>query len=221
MRILITGAATILGKTLAERLDGYQLRLTDSEAVTTDKEFIQSELNHDESTDALVADIDAIVHQAYAPRPGDNETTWLDHNSRRTYNLLWAAAETAIKRVVLLSTLDLFAPYDEDLTVGENWKPLPSCAPAILGAHLAEFTAREFAHSHALKVTVARLGHLVRAEEVADQPYDPMWLDERDAIQAIERVIEKPATERRSQYGVAHILSDAARFAVEPTKDTP
>ena len=222
MRVLITGAATDLGQALATGLgQTHQLRLTDRDPVETDCEFVQSELGHDDTTDALIADIDAIVHQAYAPRSGDGEIDWLDHNSRRIYNLLLAASEAAVERVVVLSTLDLFTPYDENLTVGENWKPLPSCAPAVLGAHLAEFTAREFAHSQALQVTIARLGHLVRADEVADQPYDPMWLDERDAARAVDQVLKIGAQRRRSQYGVVHIQSDSdrARFSIGPAKD--
>ncbi len=214
MHILITNAATSLGQALAAGLgDAHQLRLTDPEPGIG----IQSDLGHDESTDALITDIDAIVHLAYAPRAGDGEITWLDHNTRRTYNLLLAAAAAEVEHAILLSTLDLFAPYAEDLTVNETWKPLPSCAPAVLGAHLAEFTAREFAHSHALHITIARLGHLIRAEEVADQAYDPMWLDERDAAQAVGQIVQKrPA----SQYRAIHIQSTAARarFSVENAK---
>jgi nucleoside-diphosphate-sugar epimerase len=214
MRILLTNAATSLGQALAASLgDAHQLRLTDPEPGTG----IQSDLGHGPESDALVKDIDAIVHLAYAPRTGDGEITWLDHNTRGTYNLLLAAAAAEVEHTILLSSLDLFAPYAEDLTVDETWKPLPSCAQAVLGAHLAEFTAREFAHSHALAVTIARLGHLIRAEEVADQPYDPMWLDERDAAQAVGQIVQKgPA----SQYRAIHIQSTAARarFSVENAK---
>ena len=214
MHVLITNAATSLGQALAANLgDTHQLRLTDPELGAG----IQSDLGHGPETDALVQDIDVIVHLAYAPRTGDDEITWLDHNTRRTYNLLWAAAAAKVEHVILLSTLDLFAPYEEDLTVDENWKPLPSCAPAVLGAHLAEFTAREFAHSHELHITIARLGHLVRAEEVADQPYDPVWLDERDAAQAVAQIVQKGPS---GQYSAIHIQSTAARarFSVENAK---
>ena len=214
MHVLITNAATSLGQALAAGLgDAHQLRLTDPELGAG----IQSDLGHGPETDALVTDIDAIVHLAYAPRTGDGEITWLDHNTRRTYNLLWAAAAAEVQHVILLSTLDLFAPYEEDLTVDETWKPRPSCAPAVLGPHLAEFTAREFAHSHELHITIARLGHLVRAEEVAGQPYDPMWLDERDAAQAVAQLVQKgPA----AQYSAIHIQSTGgrARFSVEHAK---
>lgn len=214
MHVLITNAATSLGQALAAGLgDAYQLRLTDPERGVG----IQSDLGHGPATDALVQDIDAIVHLGYAPRTGDDQTTWLDRNTRGTYNLLLAAASAGVKHVILLSTLDLFAPYEADLTVDENWKPLPSCAPAVLGSHLAEFTAREFAHSHALHITVARLGHLVRSEEVAGQPYDPLWLDERDAAQAIAQIVQKGAS---GPYRVIHLQSAAARgrFSVECAK---
>ena len=214
MRVLITNAATSLGQALADSLgDTHQVRLTDPEP----RFGIQCDLGHDPETDALVKDIDIVIHLAYVPRDGDGEITWLDHNTRGTYNLLWAAAAAEVEHVILLSTLDLFAPYEKDLTVDETWKPLPSCAPVVLGAHLAEFTAREFAHSHELRITIARLGHLVRAEEVADQPYDPMWLDERDAAQAVAQIVQKgPA----GQYNAIHIQSAAARarFSVERAK---
>ena len=214
MRVLITNAATSLGQALADGLgDAHQVRLTDFEP----RFGIQSDLGHGPETDALVKDIDIVVHLAYAPRDGDGEITWLDRNTRGTYNLLLAAAAAEVEHVILLSTLDLFTPYEADLTVDETWKPMPSCAPAVLGAHLAEFTAREFAHSHELHLTIARLGHLVRAEEVADQPYDPMWLDERDAAQAVAQIVQKGPS---GQYSAIHIQSAAerARFSVERAK---
>ncbi len=205
MHILITNATTSLGQALAAGLgDAHQLRLTDPDLGVG----IQSDLGHGPETDALVKDIDAVVHLAYAPRADDGEITWLDRNTRGTYNLLLAAAAAQVEHVILLSTLDLFAPYEDDLTVDETWKPRPSGAPAVLGAHLAEFTAREFAHSHALHITIARLGHLVRAEEIAGQPYNPMWLDERDAAQAVAQIIKKGPS---GQYSTIHIQSAAAR----------
>lgn len=214
MRVLITNAATSLGQALADELgDAHQVRLTDFEP----RAGVQSDLGHDSETDELVKDIDIVVHLAYAPRDGDSEITWLDRNTRGTYNLLLAAAAAEVEHLILLSTLDLFAPYEEDLTVDETWKPLPSCTPAVLGAHLAEFTAREFAHSHEFHLTIARLGHLVRAEEVADLPYDPMWLDERDAAQAVAQLVQKGPS---GQYSAIHIQSTAtrSRFAVERAK---
>ena len=63
MRVLITGAASPLGQAIAARLrTDYQVRLTDREEISTDLEFVRSDLGHDEATDALVQGVDAIVH---------------------------------------------------------------------------------------------------------------------------------------------------------------
>ena len=219
MRILITGAASALGQAIAVGLrTRHQLRLTDSVSLDTDLEFVASDLGQDERTDALVKDIDAIVHLAYTPREGDAENAWLDANSRRHYNLLLAASEAGVQCVLLLSTLDLFQSYDVDMAVSENWQPQPNTDPTQLGAHIAEFTAREFAHSNALDIVILRLGHIVHADRVAGQPFDPMWLDERDAARAVECILQKhQITDKRPMrhYHVLHLqsVSERARFS--------
>ncbi len=226
MNLLITGATTTFGKALCSGLrDRYSLRLTDNNALDTDLDFVQSQLGHGESTTALVKGIDAIVHLAYAPRSGDGETKWLDANSRCHYNLLLAASEAGVNHAIILSTLDLFLPYEEHMTVSENWKPLPTTDPSQLGAHLAEFTAREFAHSHAIDITVLRLGHVVHADKVKGQTYDPMWLDERDAVQAIDLVLQnRSALSQRHprNYHALHLQSVAprARFSSDRICET-
>ena len=211
MKLLITGAAAPLGVHLAAGLrDAHQLRLTDRTPLGTALDFVRSDLGHDESTDQLVTGVDAIIHQAHLPAEGDDPTTWLDVNTRCTYNLLTAAAEAGVERVIYLSTLDLFLPYDEDMAVSEQWRPLPTCEPDRLGPHLGEFVAREFAHSHALKVLVLRLGHVVTAEEASGREFDPMWIDVRDVVGAVAASIEQELRPFR----VVHLQhqSERARF---------
>ena len=221
MRVLITGAASPLARAIAESLrTNHQVSLTDREEISTDLEFVRSDLGHDEATDALMQGIDAIVHLAYAPRPNDGENEWLDANTRRHYNLLLAASEAGVSFALVISTLDLFQPYDVEMTVGEHWQPQPNTSPAQLGAHLAEFTAREFAHSNALDITVLRLGHAVLSEEVAEQAYDPMWVDQRDAARAVDLLLQKRKTldlRRPRSFHIFHLqsVSDRARFSSE------
>lgn len=221
MRVLITGAASPLATAIADSLrTDHQVRLTDKKEISTDLEFVRSDIGHDEATDALVQGVDAIVHLTHTPHPNDGQNEWLDINSRRHYNLLLAASEADVPFALVISTLDLFQPYDVEMTVGEHWQPLPNTSPAQLGAHLAEFTAREFAHSNALDVAVLRLGHVVLSEDVAEQKYDPMWVDQRDAARAVDLLLQKRKTldPRRSRsYHVLHLqsVSDRARFSSE------
>lgn len=218
MNILLTGAATSLGQALTTGLkDQHQLRLSADETIDTDGEFIRSDLGHEEEIDQLVAGIDTIIH---LPNPAAGHTdaaAWIDGTTRCTYNLLTAAAAAGVEQIILLSTLDLFLPYDADMVVNETWRPLPSCEPTILGPHLSEFIAGEFAHTNALRLLIVRLGHVVRADEVKGQAFDPMWVDELDVVQAIANALEKDLPD----YAIAHIQSDSpnARFRINRARD--
>jgi len=213
MNILITGAATPLGQHLAAGLRAaHQLRLTDRVPVDTDLDFALSDLDHDDSTDQLVAGTDAIVHQPYLPGEGDGETAWIDASTRCTYNLLLAATQAGVQQVIYLSTLDLFLLYDEDMAVSEEWRPRPSCQPDTLGPHLGEFIAREFAHAHALKVLIVRLGHVVTAEETREKPFDPMWVHVRDVAGAVQAALQQELPD----FSVFHLQARS-----EPSRATP
>lgn len=216
MNILLTGAGTDLGRALTAGLAAdHQLRLTDRRPLESEREFVQSDLGHDESTDRLVAGVEAIVHQ---PGPGVREAdgpAWIDACTRCTYNLLLAAAEADVKQVVLLSTLDLFLPYDEDMTVGETWRPRPSCEPRVMGLHLSEFVAKEFVHQRALDILVLRLGHVVEADD-AGQPFDPMWVASADVVRAVRAALERDGA--RSQILHLQAESPRARFGIARIK---
>ena len=163
-RILITCAEDRLAGTIAGRLaKNGEVRLTSTVDVRSDHPFVCSDLDHTEATDELVRGFDAIVHVAKPP-VGANGEEQIDYSTRQTYNLLFAAKAQGVHKVVLLSSLELFADYDDDFEVDENWRPLPTIDSASLSHHLAEFTCREFAREKTLNVVVLRLGHVVRAE---------------------------------------------------------
>ena len=219
MNLLLTHAASPLGQALAQGLrSSHQLRLSARAVLDTDLDFVRSELGHDESTDELVAGIDAIV---YLPEPApqtNDSSAWIDACTRCTYNLLLAASSAGVKQVIYLSTLDLFLPYDEDMTVNERWRPQPSCEPHILGPYLGEFVAEEFAHQHALQLVCLRLGHVIRAEEAKGKPFDPMWIEINDVVQAVQHTLEKELP----RFAVFHLqsISERARFSAASANAT-
>ena len=70
---------------------------------------------------------------------------WLDC-ARETFELFLAASRLGIHRIVVLSSMEVLANYPTDIPhLMPAWQPRPSCDPASLGAHLAEFVARQFA----------------------------------------------------------------------------
>jgi uronate dehydrogenase len=216
MRILITSAASAMAQGLVAALrPEHQLRLTELSLLETENEFVRCSLDHDFSTNLLVQGMEAIIHTA-EPLPGATEQQQLDYLTRGTYNLLWAAAAEGVRRVVYLSTLELMSRYDESLIVTERWRPRPTPAPTLLAKHLGESVCREFAREHKLSVVVLRLGRVVRAEAVANEPFNPVWVDERDVAQAVTQAL----TASLGLWSVFHIQADSpqARFPVSNAK---
>ncbi|MDQ3249194.1 MAG: NAD(P)-dependent oxidoreductase [Chloroflexota bacterium] len=218
MHILLTSAASPLTQALATLLQPeHTIRLTERIFVPNLPELAVCTLHHDHSTNLLLCGLDAIVHVA-EPLPTDNEGQQIDYLTRGTYNLCMAAVAEGVKRIVYLSTLHLMTQYDENLRVGERWRPRPTTAAPVLAKHLGEQVCREFAREHKLSIAVLRLGRVVQTEEMAGWPFDPLWLDERDAVQAIARAL----TADVGDWSVFHVSADApdARFSVEKAKKT-
>jgi nucleoside-diphosphate-sugar epimerase len=117
-----------------------------------------------------------------------------------------------VPRVVFLSTLEVMTGYDPRFTVSETWRPRPSAEPRVLAKHLGEFTSREFARESRISIVALRLGKVVRSEDVKGQPFDPLWVDERDVVQAVSRALEA----RLGRWQIFHIQADSprGRFAV-------
>lgn len=158
LNVLITSAASTTGALLAAALQGEcAVRGTDLHDRASGA-IAACDLEHDEATDAIVSGIDAIVHVGYEGQAGD-ETALVDYHTRRTYNLLYAAAHAGVQRVINISTLRLYERYEENLTVTENWRPMPAASqPQLLACHLGEIVAKEFARDRLLRVLNLRLG---------------------------------------------------------------
>jgi uronate dehydrogenase len=211
--ILITSGAGKLAQALAAGLkETYAVRLTERAPVATTHEFVECALGHDPATNNVVRGMEAIVHVA-EPLPNDNAEQQVDLLTRCTYNLLWAASQEKVPRVVLLSTLELMTGYDPNFTVSENWLPLPSDTPAVLSKHLGEYTSREFGREGKIQIAVLRLGKVVRADEVKNQTPDPLWVEERDVVHAVSCAL----TARLISWHVFHIgnAGSRARFSVK------
>ena len=141
MAVLLTEAASPLGRALAAQL-GPDVRLTDRPGVADNSTVIESTFGPDDATDALVEGVDVLVHltgAASSTATGVTDTEWVDacirvgrlslspsprpplapsHLTPRvtqdTYNLLRAASRAGVRKVVLVTTLDVFLPYPAD-----------------------------------------------------------------------------------------------------------
>ena len=212
MKILVTAAAAPFAQTLAEGLrPDHTVRLTERIGVKGIADLAISPLGPDLSTNLLVRGMDAIVHVAQ-PLPTDNELQQIDYLTRCTYNLCLAAAAEGVKRLVYLNTLAVMTNYDPNYLVGEFWRPRPTTQAGTLAKHLGEATCREFAREFKLEVVSLRLGEIVKSETISAQP-DPMWLDERDAVQAVSLALTTALPRRWAVYHIQH-KADNSRFPI-------
>jgi nucleoside-diphosphate-sugar epimerase len=162
-------------------------------------------LSHTGATNDLVRGMDAIVHGADTGL-GENESDRLDLAMRCTYNLLWAAAEEGVARVVLLSSLQVLDGYDEDMTVTETWRPVPTTDLDVLSPHLSESVCREFGRERKMGIICLRLGDLVWGDESEEvRSSSALYFD--DAAQAVERAMAALRLAAGPDWKVLHIQS--------------
>ena len=226
MNILITGACLDLSQDLADSLkDSHQVRLTDRAPVSTELEFVRSDLDHGSGNRDLVRGMDALIHGGRLV-PGASPAGQIDYHTRCTYNLLHAASEEKVPLLVYLSSLALMAQYGEDLKVTEHWRPCPSTEPEVLCCHLGELVCREFAREGRIAVACLRLGDLVRPGQT---PASSSSLHLEDALQAVEAALDldtwgqatkggsSPAS---ASWGLFHVQSalPGARFPIRAAR---
>lgn len=109
MRVLITGAAGVLGRKvtgLLENEPGLELRLTDTVPLDTPHEFVQTDLADSDAVKPLCDGVDQVMHIAsihpwkpYTPKQ------YIDCNITGTYNVLEAAAASKVSRVIYTSSI--------------------------------------------------------------------------------------------------------------------
>ncbi len=210
MKILVTSAATRLSQALAASLaTSHEVLRTDRAALSeAGRSFVRSDLGHDPSTNDLVRGVDAIVHSG-EPDSTASVSDQLDVAMRCTYNLLWAAVEEHVPRLVFLSSLRLLAQYDEELAVTERWRTVPSTDAIDLCYHLAEYTCREFAREGKIDVVCLRLGELAFHSDPPRASADELRIE--DAAQAVGRAVTADlppdSTRSRQRWTVLHIQS--------------
>ena len=176
-KVLITGAAGVLGKAVASLLEqepGVQLRLTDVATLETHHEFVQADLANWEETKGLCQGVDQVLHVAaihpwkkYAPQQ------YVDCNIKGTYNILQAAADAGVKRAIYTSSIAAMGyRYDrpEELPFDES-RPCRPCEDIYgVSKHVGEQFCEMMRHRHGMPYIALRPGTFIPRDEA-----DPAW----------------------------------------------
>jgi NAD+ dependent glucose-6-phosphate dehydrogenase len=192
-RVLITGAAGRIGSSLAEQLrHRYDLRVhyhhTIPEQPPVDDIAIADVSVFEQIAPALQG-MDAVVHMAGDPSTRASWESVRARNIDGTYNVLEAARQAGVKKVIFASTNHVMGMYDRD----QQW-PIYSGQPvrpdSLYGVSKAfgEALGRHYYDQFGLSVICLRIGWFL--PEPRDEISRWMWLSPRDCAQVTWRAIE-------------------------------
>lgn len=205
MKTHITGAAGIVGRTLADGLaPHHELVLTDADA-DPDRAVAALDVRDLDACAAAFRGAEALVHLAGAASPDSDWETVLDLNVVGTRTVLEAARRVGVRRVVLASSNHAMGMYDRDgqWPVYSSMPPRPD-SPYGVSKVVAETLGRYYHDAFGLEVVALRLGWSTGDHGAANEELlQAMWLSERDTVAVFRCALEAPV-----RFGVYYATSD-------------
>jgi uronate dehydrogenase len=203
-RVLITGAAGTIGRTLRQGLQGRfrALRLFDRVPLgpaNPGEELVTADIRDLAAVNAAVANVDGIVHLAGIPHEDTFERI-SQTNVAGTFNAFEAARRQGCPRVVFASSLHVTGFYDATERISPEAPVRPDSFYG-LGKACGENLGRFYADKHGLEVVCLRIGTF------AAQPTTPRhlstWLSPRDAVELFYRSLIAPDVGFTVVYGAS------------------
>lgn len=212
MKILITGAAGRIGHCLRHGLAGrHEMRLFDREPIAPCGRACHSagcRAASDEARVGIVGDLndlealrracegaEAVVHLAGTRREAPFVEDLVPNNIVGTYNVLEAARQSGVRRVVFASSAQSVAAYpkEREVTVADE-----ACPSSLYGAAkvLGESMGRYYFDKCGLEFVGLRIGWLLDASDAVlrrDGYARRIWLSPRDCVQLFARALEAPS----------------------------
>jgi len=240
MKILITGAAGLIGKEVTKGLvaAGHDVLATDlvKDDLSPAQKFVVGDLVSDEFISQLDFRCDAIVHLGSIPRPGiESDEKVLHNNVMGTYHVFANAVENNVPLVIYASSLSIYGfawstGTSPDYVPVDEKHPLHHFESYALSKEVNERSADMWANRSKTAFVGLRIPHthtnLVftelaqkmreRDKAILEQGAKIFWayLDLRDAVQGILTVIDKGA-----QGSKTYNFAAPDTYAPKPTRE--
>ncbi len=195
-RILLTGAAGVIGQTIAPALiaRGHAVRGFDRNPMPELPDAVVADLTDRPAIDRAMEGIDTLLHLAAFPNDADFMGKLLEPNVIGLHHVVESAILAGVKRIVLASTVQVVvgkpAGHEGPAGTDVHW-PINHYALTKLWAEcLGEMTARV----HGIEVIAARISWFVRnaseAARVNNLKHRAMYLSHGDARRFFTRAVE-------------------------------
>lgn len=191
-RILITGAAGLVGSVLREQLhDGYRLVLLDRAPLAelhAGETAFTGDIRDAALLDRAMADVDSVVHLAGEPV----ETTWdriREANIEGCYQVVDAARRAGVRRFIFASSNHAIGFHERTEVLDEHCVTRPDTrygVSKVFGEALLSYYADKFG----LTSVCLRIGTLRRPDAPADRRQLSTWISYRDFGQLVRCAIE-------------------------------
>jgi nucleoside-diphosphate-sugar epimerase len=240
MKILITGAAGLIGKEVTKGLvaAGHDVVATDlvKDDLSPAQKFVVGDLVSADFISQLDFRCDAIVHLGSIPRPGiASDETVLHNNVIGTYHVFATAVENNVPLVIYASSLSIYGiawstGTSPDYVPVDEKHPLRHFESYALSKEVNErsadmwanrsdtaFVGLRFPHTHTHSVFAEMAVKMSEGDkEILEQGAKIFWayLDLRDAVQGILTVIEKGAHGSKT-----YNFAAADTYAHRPTRE--
>ncbi|MFZ2739320.1 MAG: NAD(P)-dependent oxidoreductase [Burkholderiaceae bacterium] len=241
LKVLITGAAGHIGRTLRSHFKGRYalLRLTDvapQEPAGAGEEVSQVDIRDMAALEASMEGIDCVIHLAGMPEENDWETI-LPLNIEGCYNVFEAARRQGVRRMVFASSNHAIGFHRRETFIDTQVATRPDGRYGISKV-FGEAVGRMYADKYGMSVACMRIGSFRPDNRPSESRHLLTWISHRDMAQLASRCVEHPGYHFVVAYGVSNNLrnrwdntpakflgyrpqDDAERFASEVMLNSP
>ncbi|NQW18064.1 MAG: NAD(P)-dependent oxidoreductase [Chloroflexi bacterium] len=205
--ILVTGASGLIGGLAARDLSSDHTVTALNRRAVDGIPTTQADLTDLDAIRPAFDGIDTVVHMA--AYLGPDVDSHFSVNVRGTYNVLEAARQAGVKRVVFGSSGATTKGHEDNpnftALIEARWDDVPDkvdyldhTAPVrpggVYGAVkvAGEALGRAYSDEHGLSVICIRIGRVIEEDRPASAWHASVYLSHRDIAQAIRRCVEAP-----------------------------
>jgi uronate dehydrogenase len=209
LRVLITGAAGNIGRTLRAHLKGRYalLRLTDvapQAPAGPGEEVAAVDIRDMAAVERSMQGIDCVIHLAAIPE----EDSWekiLPMNIEGCYNTFEAARRQGVRRVVFASSNHAVGFHRRETFIDTMVQPRPDGRYGVSKV-FGEAVGRLYADKYALSVACLRIGSFRASDRPSESRHLLTWISHRDMAHLASRCVEHPGYHFVVVYGVSNNL---------------